>query len=86
MKKKRNQYKVTDKFLRVLKDRGFDIKNIDVLVRRKIRLDNAGENKSLEEILKGKGSNLKFEYTPVEGPEYNGVVERDFVTMYGRVR
>ena len=32
MKKKSNQYKVTDKFFRVLKDRGFYIKNIDVLV------------------------------------------------------
>ena len=55
-------------------------------MQRKIRLDNSGENKRLEEILKGKGINLKFEYTPVDGPEYNGVVECSFATMYGRVR
>ena len=45
MKKKSNQYKVIEKFLRVLKDRGFETKNIDVLVRRKIRLDNPGKTK-----------------------------------------
>ena len=55
-KKKSDQYKVIEKFLRGLKARGFETKNINVLVRRKIRLDNAGENKRLEEILKEKGS------------------------------
>ena len=46
-------------------------------------MDNAVENKRLEEILKEKSFNLKFEYTPVDRPEYNGVVEGAFATMYG---
>ena len=72
-----------EKFLRGLKARGFETKNINVLVGRKIRLDKAGENKRLEIILKEKGLDLEFEYTPVDVPKYNGVVERTFATMYG---
>ena len=86
LKNKSNQYEGIEKFLRGFKAREFETKNINVLVRRKIRLDNAGENKRLEEILKEKGFDLKFEYTPVDRPKYNGVVERDFAKMYGRVR
>ena len=69
LKNKSNQNEVIEKFLRGLKARGFETKKIDALVRRKIRLDNAGENKSLEIILKEKGFDLKFEYTPVDRPE-----------------
>ena len=69
LKKKSDQYEVIEKFLRGLKARGFETKNIDVLVLRKIRLDNAGENKRLEIILKDKGFDLKLEYTPVDGPK-----------------
>ena len=29
---------------------------------------------------------IYFEYTPVDGPEFNGVVERAFATGYGQVR
>ena len=45
LKKKSDQYEVIEKFFRGLKSRGFETKNINVLVWRKIRLDNAGENK-----------------------------------------
>ena len=86
LKNKSDQYEVIEKFLRGLKAREFETKNIDVLVWRKIRLDNAGENKRLEIILKEKGFNLKIKYTPVDGPKYNVVVECAFSTMYGRVR
>ena len=35
-----------------LKVKGYDTKVIDVHYRRKLRMDNAGKNKKLEEILK----------------------------------
>ena len=41
-KNKSNQYKVIETFLLGLKVWGFETKNIDVLVLRKISLDNAG--------------------------------------------
>ena len=83
LKKKSDQYEVIEKLFQGLKARGFVTKNIDVLVRRKIRLDNAGENKRLDIILKKKGFDFKFKYTPVDGPKYNGLVERAFAIMYG---
>ena len=49
-------------------------------------MDNAGENKKLEEILKLKKLNIYFEYTPFDGADFNGVVERAFATGYGRVQ
>ena len=59
---------------------------IDVNYRRKLRMDNAGENKKLEEILKLNNFKIYFEYTHVDDPEFNSVVERKFSTGYGRVR
>ena len=32
------------------------------------------------------GFNINFEYTPPGSPQYNGVVERDFPAIYGKVR
>ena len=72
-----------EKFLLELKVKGYDTKVIDVHYRRKLRMDNTGENKKLEEILKFKHFKIYFEYTPVDGPEFNGVVERAFATGYG---
>ena len=54
MKKKIDQYDVIEKFLLELKVKGYETKVIDVHYRRKLRMDNAGENKNLEEILKYK--------------------------------
>ena len=53
-----------------------------------IRCDNAGENKILEENCKATTglAHIKFQYTPRNTPQYNGVVERAFATLYGRVR
>jgi hypothetical protein len=53
-----------------------------------IRCDNAGENVSLENLLK-KDPNLNtisFEYTPRDSPQYNGKVERKIAILTGRVR
>ena len=49
-------------------------------------MDNAGENVKFVELLTKEGVQVKIEYTPVDGPQYNGVVERAFQTLYGRVR
>ena len=51
-----------------------------------IRCDNAGENRKLKEILDLEGFNIKFEFTAPYTPQQNGVVERAFATLYGRVR
>ena len=51
-----------------------------------IRCDNAGENRKLKETLDLEGFNIKFEFTEPYTPQQNGVVERAFATLYGRVR
>ena len=51
-----------------------------------IRCDNAGENKALERAYVNGGFNITFEYTPPGSPQYNGVVERSFPTIYGKMR
>ena len=38
------------------------------------------------EILKKEGIEGIVEFTPVDGPQYNGVVERAFQNLYSRVR
>ena len=52
-----------------------------------IRCDNAGENKALQQAIdKTEDLRIKFEYTAPDTPEQNGVVERKFQTLYGKVR
>src|SRR5512133_3591482 len=51
-----------------------------------LRCDNAGENKSFEEIWKKEGLGCKFEYTAPGTPQQNGKVERKFPVLYGKVR
>jgi hypothetical protein len=51
-----------------------------------IRCDNAGENVALQKFFESKGVNVVFEYTPPGSPQFNGVVERKFKTLYERVR
>ena len=53
---------------------------------RNIRCNNAGENKGLERRLRDEGFNIKFEYTPPGSSQYNGVGERAFPTIYGKIR
>ena len=57
------------------------------VIVQSIRCDNAGENKILEENCKKTTglAHIKFKYTPRDTPQFNGVVERAFVTLYGRV-
>ena len=59
--------------------------NFGVTIKR-IRCDNAGENKSLEKEIIDKGMDICFEYTSTNTPQQNGRVERKFATIYGRVR
>jgi transposase InsO family protein len=51
-----------------------------------VRLDDAGENKSLEKMCKQEGLGIQFEYTGARTPQRNGRVEQKFQTLYGRVR
>ena len=50
------------------------------------RCDGAGENKKLPDILAKDNIYIQFKFTPRETPQYNGIVERAFATLYGRVR
>ena len=51
-----------------------------------IRCDNAGENNKLKEILEKDNYGAKFEFTAPGTPQQNGVVERAFATLYGKMR
>jgi transposase InsO family protein len=65
------------------------IKDIRVkfrIVVKSIRLDNSGENTSLEERCKVEGLGIRFEYTAPGTPQQNGVVERAFATLIARGR
>ena len=50
-----------------------------------IRCDNGGENYELEKSCIKEGLNIKFEFTARHTPQQNGVVERAFATLYGRI-
>jgi len=63
-----------------------ELKAKDNKIVRYIRLDNAGENTSFEEQCKKEGLGITFEYSAPGTPQQNGVVERAFATLYGRVR
>ena len=78
--KKSDQYPILIKFIKDLKVKGIITKSIQFLDRLKLRLDNAGENKKFVEMLKKEDLVVNVEYTPVDGPEFNGVVERAFST------
>jgi len=53
---------------------------------RIIRCDNAGEIVKLPDALVAAQLIVTFEYTPPGSPQFNGVVERKFQTLYARVR
>jgi hypothetical protein len=48
----------------------------------KIRLDNSGENVDMAELIHAEGYNATFEFISPGYPQYNGVVERMFATIY----
>ena len=53
---------------------------------KKIRYDNADENEKLEENVIDKNMKITFEYKEAGTPQQNGVAERAFATLYGRIR
>jgi Reverse transcriptase (RNA-dependent DNA polymerase) len=62
------------------------LQNQHNLTIKYIRLDNSGENKSLEHLCKATTLQIQFEYTSPGTPQYNGRVERKFATLYGKIR
>ncbi|KAG7340680.1 integrase core domain containing protein [Nitzschia inconspicua] len=71
--------------MRVGIDMLLDLKKKDIVVKT-IRCDNAGENKMLEQACRKQGLQIVFEYTAPGTPQQNGVVERKFATLFGKVR
>jgi hypothetical protein len=60
-----------------------DVHNKDI---KFIRCDNAGENQTLKDLCLKMNFGIQFEFTAPYTPEQNGIVERAFATLYGRVR
>ena len=57
------------------------------LTIRKIRCDNSGENRSLQELVRQDHNlNVKFEFTAPYTPQQNGEIQRKSATLYGRIR
>ena len=57
------------------------------LTIRKIRCDNSGENRSLQELVRHDHNlSVKFEFTAPYTPQQNGKIERKFATLYGKIR
>ena len=61
------------------------IHKMDKVTIQSIQCDNAGENNSVEEACKQTSglAHIKFKYTPRDTPQFNGVVEKAFATLYG---
>ena len=76
LKKKNDQIEVMIDWLNELKNK-YKI-NIQW-----IRMDSAGENKTLARCCNQNEMGIKFEYTAPGAPQQNGVVEREFVTLIG---
>ena len=60
----------------------------DKVAVKYIRCDNSGENKKLMELCKTTNglAHIHFEFTARNTPQQNGVVDRAFATLYGRIR
>jgi len=74
--------KTRDKILSLLKHLKSQ-ENIDV---KNIRCDDAGENVATKTLLDQEGYGINFEFTSKGTPQHNGIVERRFATLYGRIR
>ena len=79
MKKKSDQVEDIMKWFLHLKEK-FKIKV------KNIRLDNSGENKSLQDRCLQEGLGIEFEFTSPGTPQHNAYVERAFPTLMGRGR
>ena len=64
-------------FMKELFGTGFKVKFV--------RMDNEGENEILQTIIKNEYLGIKIERTAPGTPQQNGVVERAFATLWGRV-
>jgi hypothetical protein len=62
-----------------------DLKSTHVVIVRRVRCDNAGENNSLQKECVKERLGIQIEFTPLGTPEYNGRVERKFTTLYSQV-
>jgi gag-polypeptide of LTR copia-type len=67
--------KVCGLFMELRRDNNLPAKPI-------IRCDNSGENQALQALLRSKDFNVQFEYTAPGSPQFAGVVERKFATLY----
>jgi hypothetical protein len=56
------------------------------IIIKSIRCDNASENRQFESECRKEKMNIQFEYTAPGTPQQNGVSERKFATLFGRVR
>ena len=70
--------KAGEKYVRWLRREGIEV--------MAFRCDNAGENKMFEKWLLKNNFQARMEYTGAATPQHNGVVERAFATLTGRVR
>ena len=71
---------LTEKFSPFIKKLRKKKKNIKIFC-----CDNAGENKTLKENWAKNFEEIKFEVTSSGTPQKNGVVEREFATIYSRM-
>ncbi|MGL5934164.1 MAG: hypothetical protein ACRCZI_00925 [Cetobacterium sp.] len=80
LKRKNDVPKVMMSFLRKMKARGTPVKYI--------RCDNAGENVDLKNKCQNSTdlTEVEFEFTARNSPQFNGKIERKFATLIGRVR
>ena len=53
---------------------------------KRIRLDNSGENRSLQRECDKQNLGVIFEFTAPATPQENSVVERNIPTLLGRAR
>jgi hypothetical protein len=52
-----------------------------------LRCDKSGENNKRREYVKAdKDLKIKFEFTAPDTPQHNGQIERQFQTLYGKIR
>jgi hypothetical protein len=52
----------------------------------KIRLENLGENMNMADAIRTDGYNVTFKFISPGSPQYNGVVECMFATLFGMVQ
>jgi len=82
LKRKNEQVQHMLTFFRKMKRRGTPV--------RKVRCDNAGENKALQEACQKDTDpdicTIEFEFTPRDSPQYNGKCERKIAILAGRTR